>query len=238
MCRGAGAGPPSLGVLVGMTIRHARRTGAVGLAVAALVLLGVSPAQAIPEHGYATGSIGSVDATYHGSPVQVDPLAACDSEGPAQASSPTNEVSGFYEFGPGESTCTLDSGTGDASAESHGDLFRLDALRPYGGPRIRMTDYTSTCQTTDNGSSASWQVGGLSGISVPPQIPPNYVVTVPGRTSGAPPMATVTLNESIQPDPPDGSLTVNIMHIRLYPQGAEHGISGEIVIGSVYCSPY
>jgi hypothetical protein len=219
-----------------MTMKIARRTGLLGLAVAGLVLAGVSPAQAVPEEGIASGSVGTIDATYNGAAVQVDPLAACDSQGSTDTSSQRFVKTGFVEFGPGTSTCEVDPGTGVAKAQVNGDLFRLDALRTAGGPRIRVTDYSATCETTKNGSSASWEVGGLSGISVPDEIPPNYLVTIPGKHAGDPPLANVTFNETLTPDPADGSMTVNIMHIELYPAGGP--THGEIVVGTVACSPF
>ena len=219
-------------------MRYARRTGVVGLAVAGLLLAGIGPAQALPEEALASGTSGSVDATRNGTAVHAGPLAVCDTQGSGTGTSASVVNSGFFEFGPSSTTCALNGNTGVANAHVHGNLFRLDALRSLGGPRIRMTDYNVNCSTTQNGSSASWQVGGLSGISVPPEIPPNYVVTVPGRTSGAPPMAKVTMNETVVPDPPDGSMTVNIMHIVLFPQGGNSNLSGEIVVGSASCSPY
>jgi hypothetical protein len=225
------------GVLGAMTMRFARRSGVVGLAVAGLVLAGVSQAQALPEEAIASGTIGSVDATAHGETFEVGPLAECDTQGTQQATSGSEAEAGFFEFGPGTSTCTLDESTGVASAESSSTLFRLDALRAYGGPRIRMTSYSSECSTTENGSTASFHIGGLSGLSVPAELPPNYVTTVPGRTAGDPPLAKVTMNETIVPDPPDGSMTVNIMRIELFPEGGgDH--EGEIVVGSVSCSPF
>jgi hypothetical protein len=221
-----------------MTIRYAKRTGVVGLALAGLVLAGVGPAQALPEMAFASGKVGTVHATYNNAPVNVSGLAACSTEGPAHGVNPRYAVTGFLEFGPGRSTCSRNVTTGVARADVSGDLFRLDALRPYGGPLIRLTNFSVTCQTTANGTTASFHIGSLLGISVPATLPPNYVVTIPGKPAGTPPMATVTFNESVQPDPPDGSLTVNIMRIRLYPAGAQHGISGEIVVGTVGCAPF
>jgi hypothetical protein len=221
-----------------MTMRNARRTGVLGLAVAGLVLAGVSPAQAVPEEAIASGAVGSVDATYDDDSVQVDPLAECATDGQHAADSAAYAVTGFLEFGRGSSTCTLDDDSGVASAETTGMLFRLDGLRSYGGPRIRMTNYSAECSTTENGSTASFHIGGLSGVSVPASLPPNYEVTIPGDGPGAPPLAKVVFNESIVPDPPDGSMTVNIMHVHLFPDGSEDGVSGEIVVGSVSCSPF
>jgi hypothetical protein len=221
-----------------MTIRHARRTGFLGLAVAGLVLAGVSPAQAIPEEGIASGAIGSVEALFDGEPVVLDALAECETDGLADAEAQALEIDDFLEFGDGESTCLLDEETGVASAESHGDLFRLDALRQYSGPRIRMTNYTASCETTENGSTANFSIGGLSGVTVPQQLPPNYVVTIPSRPAGGPPLAKVTFNETITPDPPDGSMTVNIMRIELFPDGSNDEVNGDIVVGTVSCSPF
>lgn len=221
-----------------MTMRNARRTGVLGLAVAGLVLAGVSPAQAIPEEAIASGSIGSVDATYDDESVEADPLSECATDGENAADSAAYAVNGFLEFGRGTSTCTLDDDSGVASAEVSGKLFRLDGLRPYGGPRIRMTNYTAECSTTENGSSASFHIGGLSGITVPASLPPNYQMTIPGHGPGAPALAKITFNESIVPDPPDGSMTVNVMHIHLSPDGPSSGPGGEIVVGSVSCSPF
>jgi len=221
------------GVLNVMTMRNA----VLGLAVGGLVLAGASPAQAVPEEAIASGSVGSVDATYDGESVAVDPLAECATDGESAADSAAYAESGFLEFGRGTSTCTLGD-DGVASAEVEGKLFRLDGLRPYGGPRIRLTNYSAECGTTENGSTASFHIGGLSGIKVPSSLPPNYTTTIPGRGPGAPALAKVVFNETIVPDPPDGSMTVNIMHIHLSPDGPSSGLGGEIVVGSVSCSPF
>ena len=101
-----------------------------------------------------------------------------------------------------------------------------------------MTNYTAECSTTENGSSSSFHIGGLSGIKVPASLPPNYQMTIPGHGPGAPALARITFNESIVPDPPDGSMTVNIMHVHLSPDGPSSGLGGEIVVGSVSCSPF
>jgi hypothetical protein len=80
------------------------------------------------------------------------------------------------------------------------------------------------------------ELGAASGFTVPQTIPANYATTVAGRTSGAPPMAEIIVNELIVPTPTDGSLTTNALHIRFFPQGGP--ASGDIVVGSVSCAPY
>jgi hypothetical protein len=200
-----------------------------------MALVGASPAQAVPEEAIAGGSVGSVDATYSGASVEVDPLAECATDGVSVGSTAGYRVPGFVEFGSGSSICSL-SAEGVAKAKVTGKLFRLDVLRPHGGPRIRMTNFSAECSTTENGSTASFHIGGLSGISVPATLPPNHVVTIAGSGPGAPPLAKITLNETITPDPPDGSMTVDIMRIELFPEGGPH--SGELTVGTVDCAPF
>ncbi|HEY0450659.1 choice-of-anchor P family protein [Actinophytocola sp.] len=225
-----------------MTMRYARRTGVVGLAVAgvcvAVCLAGLAPAQAADWESIAGGSLGAVDLVLDGDPAEIAPIAECGTDGVEDATSSGAEVAGFVQFSGGTSTCTVDQATGVATASVTGARFRLDGLRQYGGPRtIRMTSFTATCHTTETGSSASFQFRGLTGLTVPSSIPPNHVITIPGA-AGAPPVATVTLNETIVPSPPDGSMTVNLMHFHLFPQGPADKASGDIVVGSVNCAPF
>lgn len=217
-----------------MTIRQAGRAGVL-VFVLGVAFVGASPAQAVPEEAIASGTVGSVDATYSGASIEVDPLAECATDGVSVGSTAGYRLPGFVEFGSGSSTCGI-ADDGVAHAEVSGKLFRLDVLRAHGGPRIRMTGFSAECSTTENGSTASFHIGGLSGISVPPTLPPNHVVTIPGSGPGAPPMAEITLNETITPEPADGSMAVNIMHIHLFPEGGPH--SGELTVGSVECAPF
>lgn len=204
------------------------------LAVTGTLLLTV-PAQAAPGDAVAEGSAGSVSITQDGEPVTVDPIAPCKSDGPPQGSVGEVAVPDVATFTDSTSTCTIDDLGEVASVEVKGGRFRFDALRDHGGPRIRMTSYTAKCNTTLTGSSSSIQFSGLSGIKVPQQLPSNYVVTVPGQGAGAPPIATVTFNEVILPAPPDGSMTVHLMHIRMFPQGGP--ATGDAYVGTVHCAP-
>ena len=204
------------------------------LSVACLSALGMAlitvPAQAAPGDAVADGNAGSVtigDTT-------IEPIAACSTEGNPEASVDETSVPGVATYSDTESTCTIDDVGEIAKVDVSGGRFRFDALRAYDGPRIRLSSYTATCETSLTGSSSSFTFSGLSGVDVPSQIPPNYVVTVPGGPDGKP-MATVTFNESVVPDPPDGSMTVHLMHIRLFPEGGPD--AGDAYVGSVHCSP-
>jgi len=199
-----------------------------------MIALGVVPAQASPGDAVARGAAGSVDATVGGKPVTVDAVAPCDTAGPAQGSSGEVSVTGVVAFGSATSTCTVDAAGELASVEVRGGQLRVDALRAHGGPRIRLSSYLARCNTTSTGSNSQVQFSGASGFTVPSELPANHVITIPGA-SGAPPLATITLNETIVPSPADGSMTVNLMHIRLFPQGGPD--SGDIVVGTVHCAP-
>lgn len=222
-----------------MTMRRLRRTAAIGLLLASLVLAGVSTAQATAEEPIARGMIGSVNAVVNGQPVRIAPIARCRTDGGvAQASSAGATVRGFVEFDGGTTSCSFDATGETATALVTGKRFRMDGLRRYGGPLIRMTGFTATCSNTEDGSRARITYRGLTGLSLPAELPPNHVVTIRG-TNPAWPVATVTLNQSIVPDPADGSMTVNAMQIRLFPRGGPAGTPrGTITVGSVHCSPF
>lgn len=188
------------------------------------------PALAAPGDAVAEGNAGSVTIGQ----TTVEPIAACSSEGPPEASAADTTVPNVVTYSDTRSTCAIDDAGEVATANVTGGRFRFDALRQYGGPRIRLASYTATCETTVTGSGSSFTFSGLSGVTVPPQVPSNHVVTIPGGPDGKP-RATVTFNESVVPDPPDGGMTVHLMHIRLFPEGGP--ISGDAYVGSVHCSP-
>jgi hypothetical protein len=126
--------------------------------------------------------------------------------------------------------------TGEAKVEVTGREFRLNALAPYGGPVIKISSFSLTCSTDANGSRSSIRMTGLSGIPVPNPIPANHTVINPGVGSDSPPVARIIVNEVITPIRPDGGITVNLMHLTLFPEGAAID-GGAVVLGSVSCSP-
>lgn len=204
------------------------------LTVACMTTLGMAllalPAQAAPGDAVADGSAGAVTIGQ----TTVPPVAPCSTEGALGAANNEVSVPDVVTFSDSKSVCTIDDVGEIATANVTGGRFRFDALRQYDGPRIRLSSYTAKCETTLTGSKSSFTFSGLSGISVPSQIPPNHVVTVPGGPDGKP-KATVTFNEMHTPNPPDGSMTAHLMHIRMFPQGGP--TTGDAYIGTVHCSP-
>ncbi|SMD24348.1 hypothetical protein SAMN05661093_08449 [Kibdelosporangium aridum] len=208
---------------------------AVVLAAAVLV---VHAAPASAATGSGTASVGSVDVVLEGKKRIVQPpVGQClTSGGTVQNASKRIRLRGVAEFGDGTTKCTADKETGRITVEATGQRFELNALPEYGGPRIRMNDYLATCATTLNGSVARMQFSGLVGIDAPKELTPNYTVLIPGDHPDDPPLAKVILNEIIVPSPPDGSITLNLMHVIFAPNGGGP-ITGELVVGGVYCTP-
>jgi hypothetical protein len=206
------------------------------VAATAVCLAGV-PAPAWAQESTATGagSLGAVDIMVNGQPSQADPIAPCRlGTTPANQTGPLT-VGRSTRYGPGTTSCARND-DGTSAVQVSGQRFETTVLTRFGGPSIRARTFKASCATTANGSSGRVELGAVSGFTVPQTIPANYTTTVPGSTPGAPPMAEIIVNELIVPTPPDGSLTSNALHIRLFPRGGP--ASGDIVVGSASCAPY
>jgi hypothetical protein len=203
--------------------------------VAALALAGTL---ALPATASATtapsahGSVGSANVFAHGKASVVSTLAACT----AGTVSTTGKATDFVTFGTGSSTCSRDAGTGAATVSVSGRNLKLPGLKSYGGPAITMSGFTISCTATETGTRWSLNLSGVTGLRFPSTIPSNYVITIPGASAGSPPLAEITLAEVAQPNLPDGSVHVNLMHLRLFPDGMATD-SGEVIVGSVHCVP-
>ncbi|MFI5609003.1 hypothetical protein [Amycolatopsis sp. NPDC051903] len=205
--------------------------------VAATAVLGaaVLPAQAHAADATSTGwgSTGSVDVLIDNQHVVTGELARCDADGPTSARTEGGETGDVAEFGLGATTC----GRKDAVAQvqAGGQRFEADVLKRYGGPAIKVRTYSAGCTTTQNGATGSISIGTVTGFTVPSSIPANYRVTIPGGEAGTA-LAAVTLNETVTPQPADGSLVTHAVHIQLFPQGGP--ASGDIYLGTAACNPF
>lgn len=198
------------------------------------VLTGAGPASATPA---GTASAGSATVVRNGHDFPVAPVALCSLTGHRHGSSRGAGRYGIVTFGPATSTCTADLRAHTSSSVANGSDFTLAALQDYGGPTIKIASYQVMCTASPSGTDASWRFSGLTGISVPQQIPADYTVDV--RSGSGELLATVTLNEVLA-DPEDGSITQNLMHIALFPNGTPPGttpMSGDIYVGETACSP-
>jgi hypothetical protein len=192
-----------------------------------------SPASAVKAT--ATASSGSVDVTIDGTKVFAGAVGPCSADGPVMGSTRGGLAGTIAEFGNGEALCGRGT-DGTAVGQAKGARFKTTVLKAYGGPEIDVRTFTAQCSTTAVGAGGYVEVGTVTGITVPANIPANYTITVPAPDPGAPPLADVVLNESVSPTPPDGSLTTNTLHIKLFPQGGP--ASGDIYVGTAACDPY
>ncbi|MFD1152081.1 hypothetical protein [Saccharothrix hoggarensis] len=213
---------------------RARRVGAVTAALV-LGLVAAPPAWAANPAGVA--SVGSAAFTKAGTQVSVAPLAPCAVDGTTSATSEPAVRTGV-RFGAGTSTCTravVDeaSGTTTTTSEAEGADFELSALVSLGGPRLRVGKWKVTCTGTESGTSAAWSIGGLRGFpGLPEQIPANHVHEV--KKGDGTVLATATFGETTLPEPNDGGIAMNLLHIRFTPAST---VSGEVVLGATACSP-
>jgi hypothetical protein len=194
-------------------------------------MLGGQAEAAAPKSGAA--SVGSVSVTLNGVATSQDSIAPCTTTG-------TNSTSGMTPvpgvvFGTADTSCTIKKK--EATAKASGKRFKMSLLRDHRGPVIQLTSWSLECSTKKTGSSASMTLSGLTGVKVPSNIPVNYTVLVHAKKQGDPDLAKVVFNELTVPDPPDGSMSMNLMHITLFPDTPNSPEHGDVVLGTVSCDP-
>lgn len=216
-------------------MRKGERVLTVLTACGGLLVAAAGTGSAEPVIATAAGALGSAEVMVGSQQVHAAPIAACAVDKTQQATSNGTSVGTTTKYGRGETTCTRDA-NGTASAKASGQRFETTILKQFGGPAIKVRSYTAGCTTTANGSSGYMEISGVTGVTVPTDIPANFTIAIPGKNAGDPPMAEVVVNELIAPTPPDGSLGTHAMHIKLFPQGGP--ASGDIMVGSANCDPY
>ncbi|MGW4486523.1 hypothetical protein ACWEOE_22080 [Amycolatopsis sp. NPDC004368] len=205
--------------------------------VTATALLGAAAAGA-PAHADAPtstgwGSSGSVDVLVDNQHVVTGELARCDADGPTSVRTEGGATGDVADFGLGGTTCGR---TGPAATvTAGGQRFEADVLKRYGGPALSVRTYSAGCTTTRNGSTGTVSIGEVKGFTVPSSIPANYRVLIPGGAAGTA-LAAITINETVTPQPADGSLVTHAVHIQLFPQGGP--ASGDIYLGTAACNPF
>ncbi|GAA1023957.1 MULTISPECIES: choice-of-anchor P family protein [Amycolatopsis] len=201
------------------------------------VLLAAAPAAAHadpPVTSTGWGSAGSLDVLVDHEHVVTGELARCDADGPASARTPGGAAGEVAVFGFGGTSCERKGPV--AQVKTGGQRFESDLLTRYGGPELKVRTYSVGCATTtDSGSTGSMSIGEVSGFTIPSSIPANYRITIPGGAAGTA-LATITLNETVTPQPADGSLVTHAVHVKLFPQGGP--ASGDIYLGTAACNPY
>lgn len=188
---------------------------------------------AAPATSTGWASSGSLDVTVDNEHVVTGELAKCTVDGPYSARTAGGATGDVAVFGIGESGCGRSGAVSIAQATGH--RFTATVLKRYGGPVITVRTFSAKCATTETGSGGEVSIGEVEGITVPAQIPPNDRIVIPGGPAGTA-LATVVLNETVTPQPPDGSLVTHAVHIELFPQGGP--ASGDIYLGTAACDPF
>jgi hypothetical protein len=216
-----------------------KRIGLLSGAVVLGMLVTATPALATPAGVADAGSANFAKGA--AAPVVVPTLAPCelnpDVAGTVTGGSPAVSKTGL-KFGATTSTCTTtvvneDEWITTSKSEAKGTNFELSALVAQGGPRLKIKSWRITCDATQTGTNAGWQLSGMTGwTGLPQQIPANYVHDI--KKSNGTVLAKAKFAEVILPDPNDGSITMNLIRITFEPAS---GYSGTISIGSAACTP-
>ncbi|OLZ57501.1 hypothetical protein [Amycolatopsis keratiniphila] len=200
----------------------------------ALVTGGPAVASADPVPATASASVGSLDVEIGGEHVVTGELAPCDVDGPLNAKTQGGSTGDFARFGGGESRCGRNGAV--AIGEAAGRRFETTLLKRFGGPVLKVRTFMAKCSTTQDGSLGYIEFGDVSGFTLPENIPQNYRLTIAGGKGGTA-LASLTVNETVTPTPPDGSLVTHMLHIKLFPQGGGPA-KGDIYLGTARCDPY
>ncbi|MCR3749540.1 hypothetical protein LX88_003517 [Lentzea californiensis] len=223
-------------------MRKMRKSSITG-AVVALTFATAGTALAANPPGSA--SAGSADFAKAGQTFTVAPLAVCDVNpdvaGTVTGSSPAVSRTGL-KIGETSSTCTTEVVNPDefltrTKSVAKGVAFDLSALAGLSGgnrgPRLKIAEWSVNCDADEKGTSAGWQLKGMSGwTGLPAQIPPGYVHDV--KASNGTVLAKAKFTDTVFPVPNDGSLSMTLLKLTFEPSS---GYTGSITLGTVACSP-
>ena len=202
-------------------------------AAGCLLLVSAAPAQAATGPATASAASGAVAAELDGQQVSLEPLAPCVLGQTPEAAVEGAAVDGVVSYGPSSTTCVLEEG--EAVARAEGQTFETSVLARYGGPTVKVRNYSAECRTTGTGSSTSMTLSGVTGFDMPAGLPVNQKISIPAPDQGAAPLAEITVNEIVAPEQPDGSVVTHALRMELFPGGGP--ASGEIVLGTAACDP-
>ncbi|MEU3624186.1 hypothetical protein BS329_18675 [Amycolatopsis coloradensis] len=214
--------------------RTAGRLLSVTMLTGALVAGGTATATAEAAPATASAAVGSLDVEIGDEHVVTGDLAPCDVDGPLTGTTQGGATGDFARFGGGESNCGRTGAV--AVGEASGQRFETTLLERFGGPVIKVRTFMAKCSTTKDGSLGYIEFGDVIGFTLPENIPQNYRLTIAGGEDGTT-LASLTVNETVTPTPPDGSLVTHMLHIKLFPQGGGPA-KGDIYLGTARCDPY
>jgi hypothetical protein len=211
--------------------RRVRRTAAVGIATAALVVGIAGPAAAAQASSYGV----DVNVTVIGSPaVDVGPLAA-SSVGDSPNTLASVNAGGLVTTGVVNTSATADAATGGFTSAASVDNLAINI-----GPLVvgAAGVVTASCTAAQAGNTGASTLAGLTAslaglpITIPVNPAPNTTVSI---AVGLIQIATLTLNEQIANA--DGGLTVNALHLTLLGGVLGSIAAGDVIVSSATCGP-
>ncbi|MGW5716692.1 choice-of-anchor P family protein [Amycolatopsis sp. NPDC003865] len=211
----------------------ARRGGLLAAVVASFVLAGAAPASAAPGDGSAYGV--KVDVTLLGQPaVHVGPLAAANTAGPTTSTLASAAVPGVLTAGVIATEAKRDDNSGAVTAKATTANVGLPLLKAALGD-VGIKTVEAVCTATQagvKGSStlADAKLGSIGTVDASPAPNTQVKVGIAGIN-----IATIILNEQIKN--PDGSLTVNAIHVKLLGGVVGSLGSGDVIVSSATCGP-
>ncbi|WP_326568154.1 choice-of-anchor P family protein [Amycolatopsis rhabdoformis] len=201
--------------------------------VASIALAGAVPASAAPGDGSAYGA--NVNVKLLGAnAVQAGPLSPSNTDGPTSAALASITVPGILATGAVTSSAMRDDNSGAVTAKASVAGVGLPLLGAALG-KVNVGVIQAVCTATQAGVTGSAtladaNLGSLGKINANPA--PNTQLQV---ALGPVNVATLILNEQVKN--PDGSLTVNALHLKLL--GGVIGAlgSGDVILASAKCGP-
>jgi hypothetical protein len=209
-----------------MRMHALRRGGLVGLAVATILVTGALPASAATGDGSAFGA--DVNVELLGIDVEAGRFAEAHTDGPTDDSFADLNVPSVVSAKLLEVSAHLDDPTGRVDSQATATDAVIGVLGPTNP--IEATLIEATCTATQEGNVGSSKLLGVKGGTLADgdvSAAPNTEIDVDG-------IATIILNEQI--NNPDGSLTVNAIHIVLLSELKSIG-SGDLIVSSATCGP-
>ncbi|HKN53335.1 MAG TPA: choice-of-anchor P family protein [Amycolatopsis sp.] len=216
-----------------MNTHPGRRGALVAVAMASIALAGAAPASAAPGDGSAYGV--KVDVQLTGQPaVKAGPLAAASTNGPTTNTLAKVDVPGILTAGAVSTEAKRDDDTGVVTAKASTAEVVLPLLKPALGD-ISIKAVEALCTATQKGVEGSTKLteanlGSLGTVPAAPAANTELKVAI-----GAVNVATIILNE--QTKNPDGSLTVNAVHVKLAGDALGALGSGDVIVSSATCGP-
>ncbi|SFR22597.1 hypothetical protein SAMN04488564_106260 [Lentzea waywayandensis] len=215
------------------------------IAATAVALTVVTAAPAFAANPPGTASAGSADFAKADQTFKVAPLAVCDvnpdAAGTVTGASPAVSRTGL-KIGETGSTCTTEVVNPDefltkTKSAAKGAGFDLSALAGLSGgnkgPRLKIAEWSITCEANEKGTSAGWELKGMSGwTGLPQQLPSGYVHDI--KASNGTVLAKAKFTDTVFPVPNDGSIAMTLLKITFEPSS---GYTGSITVGTVACSP-